>query len=128
MTDFSSPDRGSALIVEDEFLIALDLEATMQALGFEVCGLAPTAKEAVSIAMRNPPDVVLMDVYLDGTRQGIEAARWLRNVCEVPIIFVTAHSDDGTLERIRQAVPGSPIVSKPIYRERLAAAIAEIVH
>jgi CheY-like chemotaxis protein len=70
MTDSSSPDRGSALIVEDEFLIAL----------------------------------------------------------EVPSIFVTAHSDDGTLERIRQAVPGSPILSKPIYRERLAAAIAEIVH
>ncbi|MGA8689843.1 MAG: hypothetical protein WB662_08055, partial [Methyloceanibacter sp.] len=56
MTDSSSPDRGSALIVEDEFLIALDLEATMQALGFEVCGLAPTAKEAVSITMRNPPN------------------------------------------------------------------------
>ena len=120
MTDYSCSDRGSALIVEDEFLIALDLEATMQALGFETCQLAPTAKEALALAMRNPPDVVLMDVYLDGARAGIEAARWLRDVCEVPIIFVTAHSDDGTLERIRQAVPGSPILSKPVYRERLA--------
>ena len=74
MTEDFSSDRGCALIVEDEFLIALDLEETMQALGFEVCALAPTAKEAISLAMRNPPDVVLMDVYLDGTRQGIEAA------------------------------------------------------
>ena len=80
MTEDFSSDRGCALIVEDEFLIALDLEETMQALGFEVCALAPTAKEAISLAMRNPPDVVSMDVYLDGTRQGIEAAQWLRTV------------------------------------------------
>jgi CheY-like chemotaxis protein len=128
MTEDFSSDRGCALIVEDEFLIALDLEATMQALGFEVCALAPTAKEAISLAMRNPPDVVLMDVYLDGSRQGIEAARWLRTVCDVPVIFVTAHSDYGTLERIREAMPGSPVLTKPVYPEHLAEAIAEIVN
>ena len=125
--DFSC-DRGSALIVEDEFLIALDLEATMHALGFEDCALAPTAKEAISLAMRHPPDVILMDVYLDGTRQGIEAARWLRTVCDVPVIFVTAYSDYGTLERIRKAMPGSPVLTKPVYPEHLAEAIDEIVN
>lgn len=58
-----SPHRRSALIVEDEILIALDLEATMSALGFEV-GLAPSAREARAFAMDNQPDVVVMDVYL----------------------------------------------------------------
>jgi DNA-binding NarL/FixJ family response regulator len=69
-----------------------------------LCGVAPNAKEAISLAITNEPDVVLMDVYLGGTRDGIEAGRWLRDVCEVSVVFVTAHSDDGTLERIREVV------------------------
>ena len=56
--------RSRALIVEDEFLIALDLEAAMSGLGFEICGLAPNGDEARSIAMDHQPDVVLVDVYL----------------------------------------------------------------
>jgi DNA-binding NarL/FixJ family response regulator len=117
-----------ALIVDDEFLIAFDLEESMRDLGFEICDLAPTAKKAMDLAVTNQPDVVLMDVYLGGTRDGIEAGRWLREVCEASVVFVTAHSDDGTLERIREAVPGAPILSKPVYREQLARAITEAIH
>jgi DNA-binding NarL/FixJ family response regulator len=80
----------SALIVEDEFLIALDLEADMRALGFDVCGLAPSASKARPLAMTNQPDVVLMDVNLEGGRDGIEAAWWLREVCETAVVFVTS--------------------------------------
>lgn len=120
--------RNRALIVEDEFLIALDLEAAMTGLGFEICGLAPNAEKARSLAMSHQPDVVLVDVYLGGARDGIETARWLREVCDVSVVFVTAHTDVATVERIRQAVPGSPIVSKPVYRERLAEAVAAAVH
>ena len=89
MAQHSPPRRRRALIVEDEIVIALDLEDAMSALGFDICGLASTADTARSIAMDNQPDVVLMDVSLDGGREGIEAARWLREVCEVPIVFVT---------------------------------------
>jgi DNA-binding NarL/FixJ family response regulator len=95
----SLPSR-RALIVDDEFLIAFDLEASMRALGFDVCAVASNEKDAIELAKSNPPDVVVMDVYLGGTRAGIEAARWLREVCSVPVVFVTAHGDDGTLERI----------------------------
>ena len=63
---------------EDEFLIALDLEAAMTGLGFEICGLAPNAEEARSLAMNHQPDVVVVDVYLERAREGIETARWLR--------------------------------------------------
>ena len=117
-----------ALIVDDEFMIAFDLEASMHELGFEVCTVASNERDAKELAMSNPPDVVLMDVYLGGTRTGIEAARWLREVCGVPIVFVTAHDDDGTLERIHEVVPGAPVLSKPVYRERLAHAVSEAVH
>jgi CheY-like chemotaxis protein len=49
-------------------------------------------------------------------------------VCDVPIVLVTAHNDDGTLERIHEVVPGAPVLSKPVYRERLANAVSEAVH
>jgi two-component system, response regulator PdtaR len=114
-----------ALIVEDEFLIALDLETDLCALGFDVCDLAASADRARSLAMRNQPDVVLMDVNLEGGREGIEAARWLREVCETAVVFVTSYNDDDTAERIRQQVPGAPVLPKPVYRERLADAVAE---
>ena len=78
-----------ALIVDDEFLIAFDLEESMRDLGFEICDLAPTAKKAMDLAVTNQPDVVLMDVYLGGTRDGIEAGRWLREVCDASVVFVT---------------------------------------
>jgi two-component system, response regulator PdtaR len=128
MTDVKTESRNRALIVEDEFLIALDLEAAMTGLGFEICGLAPNAEEARSLAMSHQPDVVFVDVYLGGAREGIETARWLREVCDVSVVFVTAHTDAATVERIREAVPGSPILSKPVYRERLAEAVAAAVH
>src|SRR4249920_2520692 len=104
----SLPSR-RALIVDDEFLIAFDLESSMRELGFDVCTVASNEKDAIELAKSNTPDVVLMDVYLGGTRAGIETARWLREVCGVPIVFVTAHNDDGTLERIHEVVPGAPV-------------------
>ena len=122
----SLPSR-RALIVDDEFLIAFDLEASMRALGFDVCAVASNEKDAIELAKSNPLDVVVMDVYLGGTRAGIEAARWLREVCGVPVVFVTAHSDDGTLERIRSVLPGAPVLSKPVYRENLAHSISSTV-
>ena len=58
MTENKNENRGTVLIVEDEFLIALDLEAAMSGLGYEVCGLAPNGDEARSLAMDHQPDVV----------------------------------------------------------------------
>ena len=117
-----------ALIVEDEFLIAFDLEASMGELGFDVCAVASNERDAMELAMNDPPDVVVMDVYLGGTRAGIEAGRWLREVCGVSVVFVTAHCDDGTLERIHDVVPGAHVLSKPVYRENLARAVCGAIH
>jgi CheY-like chemotaxis protein len=73
------------------------------------------------------PDVALVDVCLDGGREGIEAARWLREVCEVPVVFVTGYNDPDTIERIQKQVPGAPVLPKPLYREGLAHAVAEAI-
>ena len=74
--------------------------------------------------MEDAPDIVLMDVNLAGGREGIEAARWLREVCDIPIVFVTAYTDHDTVERIHEQVPDAPVIAKPLYRERLASAVA----
>ena len=124
MTQDSSLALRRALIVEDEFLIALDLETDLCALGFNVCDLAANADKARYLAMSNQPDVVLMDVNLEGGREGIEAARWLRDVCQTAVVFVTSYNDDDTVERIHQQVPGAPVLAKPVYRKTLAGAVA----
>ena len=115
-----------ALIVEDEPLIALDLEATLRVLGFDVCGCASNPRQAVELATSLQPDFVLMDVYLDGGWEGIKAARWIREACEIPVLFVTGHGDRDTVERIREQVPGAPVCTKPAPDDRLAEAIAGV--
>jgi DNA-binding NarL/FixJ family response regulator len=114
------------LIVEDEIWSAIGLEEDMHTLGFDICDLAASAQEAFLLAMSHQPDIVLMDVCLEGGREGIEAARWLREVCDVPIVFVTANTDASTIERIHQHVPGAQVLSKPAHRERLADAVAAV--
>jgi DNA-binding NarL/FixJ family response regulator len=117
-----------ALIVDDEFLIAFDVEASMHELGFDICAVASNERDAIQLAKSNPPDVVVMDVYLNGTRAGIEAARWLREVCGVPVVFMTAQIDKSTLDRIRTVMPGAPVLSKPVYRDTLAKAVSSAIH
>ena len=124
--DQDLPAQPRALIVDDEYLFALSLAADMQALGFASCDLAANGQDAFLQAMENTPDIVLMDVNLEGGREGIEAARWLREVCDIPIVFITAHTDPDTVERIHQQVPDAPVIAKTMYRDSLARTVAEV--
>jgi DNA-binding response OmpR family regulator len=119
--------RPRALIVEDEIVIALDLEIAMSDLGYDVCTLAPSERSARVLAMQERPDVAVVDVCLAGGREGIEMARWLREVCGISIVFVTACDDEATVNRIRECVPGAPVLAKPVYRAGLANAVARAV-
>ena len=98
----------------------------MHTLGFDDCDLAPNGRRAHSLSMSDQPDIVVVDVCLEGGREGIEVARWLREMFDVPVVFVTSYSDDDTVERIHERVPGAPVLLKPVYPERLANAIAEV--
>jgi DNA-binding NarL/FixJ family response regulator len=100
------------------------LEATLRALGFDICGLASNPREAVELATSRRPDFVLMDVYLDAGCKGINAAKWLREACGIPVLFITGHSDWDTVARIRELLPGAPLCAKPVRRDRLVEAIA----
>ena len=128
MAQSSSPTRSRrALIVEDETMIALNLEADMRELGFDTCDLAANGQQARSHAMSNQPDVVLMDVNLEGGREGIEAAKSLREMCDAPIVFVTGCTDLETLTRIHEVVPGAPVLPKPVWSDRLADAVKAVM-
>ena len=119
--------RPCALIVEDELFVALDLEDAMVEMGFYVCGVAATQDRAFSLAASEQPDVVLMDVCLQGGQEGIEAARCLREACRAEVVFVTGHTDRATLERIHEEVPGAPVLTKPISHARLAEVVATLL-
>lgn len=119
------PPKERALIVEDEYLIAADLEDALGRSGFEVCGVAADGDTARSLAMKHLPALVLMNVCLEGGREGIEIARWIAEVCNASIIFVTANTDRDTLSRIRERVPGAPVLGKPLDRRQLPEAIVQ---
>jgi two-component system, response regulator PdtaR len=81
------------LIVEDEQILAVDLEAKLRKLGYETEGVARTGEEAVQLAQERVPDLVLMDVRLSGTMDGLEAARQIRETTGIPIVYLTAFAD-----------------------------------
>src|SRR5438270_1946765 len=84
--------RRSVLIVEDEQIVAADLEVKLAQLGYEVIGTAASGAEAIDLAELRRPDLVLMDVRLQGMMTGVEAADRIQRVTGAPVIFVTAYA------------------------------------
>jgi DNA-binding NtrC family response regulator len=115
------------LIVEDEFAVAMELEDHLGALGYTVVDHVMTGAEAVERAADTEPDLVLMDVHLDGPMDGVEAARTIRASQSVPVVFVTAYSDDETLQRAADTTPYGYIV-KPFEERELYAAVEVALH
>lgn len=113
------------LIVEDEFFISLDTKELLLEMGHAVVGIATSAEHAITIAERERPDVVLMDIRLNGVRDGIEAADEIRARLGIGSIFVTANADLGTRERAK-AVQPLGFLEKPFTQQRLAAALGKI--
>jgi signal transduction histidine kinase/DNA-binding response OmpR family regulator len=108
----------SILIVEDEAIIAADLAAKLEMLGYQVAGIADTGEAAVTMAGALLPAVVLMDIRLPGAIDGVEAARIIRDRHDLPVIFLTAHSDRATLERAKVTGPVAYIL-KPFEEREL---------
>jgi two-component system, response regulator PdtaR len=114
------------LIVEDDFLIAMQTEIALTSAGFEVLGPATTAEEAVELAGETQPTLAVMDIRLASTRDGIDAARQLYQDFAIRCIFATAHDDAHTRGR---AEPYAPLgwLPKPYTMASLVAVVAEAV-
>jgi DNA-binding NtrC family response regulator len=93
------------LIVEDEQIVAAAIEGHLQQLGYAIVGNAASGDEACEKAFQCQPDLVLMDVRIEGPMDGIEAARRIRERLDIPVVFLTAYSDVGTIERAKIVQP-----------------------
>ncbi len=91
------------LIVEDEAIVSADIESKLRKLGYDIAGTTGTGEEAIEIAGRLHPSLVLMDIRLAGAVDGISAADAIQKNSPVPVIFLTAHSDEPTLQRARRS-------------------------
>jgi CheY-like chemotaxis protein len=109
----------TVLVVEDEAIVAADLSGKLRQLGYEVVGVAAEGDEAVAMARQSRPDLVLMDISLGGTMDGIEAAGAIRNLYNVPVVYLTAHADPGTVDRAKAIGPFRYIL-KPFDERDLA--------
>lgn len=110
------------LIVEDEAIVALHEEENLLSLGYEVVGKASSGEEAVRMADETRPDLVLMDIVLKGSMDGIEAAAQITARLDIPVIFVTAYGDESTLQRAKLTEPFGYIL-KPFKDRDLHVAI-----
>lgn len=109
----SPSHKGKIVIVEDEGLIAADLASRLEAAGYSVPGTADTARQALELIEQTSPDAVLMDIRLKGAEDGIQAASLIREKLDVPVVFLTAYEDRGTLERAGQT-QAYGYIKKPI--------------
>jgi PAS domain S-box-containing protein len=109
-------------LVEDQRLIAADLENTLKKLGYQVAGYAASGEEAIEMTRLAPPDLVLMDIRLRGDMDGIQAASAILEHSDIPIVYLTAYADEETILRAKITAPFGYVV-KPFNQRELRAAI-----
>jgi len=118
---------GKLLIVEDEPIVALDLQQELEQFGCEVVALAQSADEALIAAEEFQPDLALMDLHIVGSLDGIQTARLLRDAFQVPSVFLTAFSDDATINRAVREMPYG-YLTKPFQTLELKATVQVALH
>lgn len=115
------------LVVEDEAIVAMVIKKRLVNLGYSVSGVAATGKDAITKVEGTFPDLVLMDIMLKGDMDGIEAADEIRKRFSIPVVYLTAHSDEKTLERAKQTEPYGYIL-KPFTEKDLSTNIEIAIH
>ncbi|MBI2918669.1 MAG: response regulator [Chloroflexi bacterium] len=110
------------LVVEDESIVSMDMQAQLRALGYDLVGATSDSNEAIKQARESRPDLVLMDIHLADGMDGIEAAGEIWSRLNIPVVYVTAYSDEETLHRAKVTEPFGYIL-KPFDRRELHTAI-----
>jgi PAS domain S-box-containing protein len=120
--DKKAPQPCRILIVEDELIVAADLEDNLQHLGFEVVGTAGDVAQGTALASQERPDLILMDIQLHGRPSGFQLAEDIRRSLNIPVVFLTAYAKEDFMQRAR-ATAAYGFLSKPFRTEDLKAAI-----
>ena len=114
------------LIVEDEALLAINLQMGLEENNYEVAGIAYSGEAAINKAGQTKPDIVLMDIKLNGPMDGIEAAMQIRDKYGMPIIYLTGNTDDATRQRAINSHP-SRYLEKPVEADVLCEIIEQVL-
>lgn len=115
------------LIVEDERIVAMDLRQRLERFGYEVVDIAASGKKAVELVEEHHPDMVLMDIRIQGDMDGIQTAGMLRDRFDMPHIYITAHRDDETIGRAKHTEPFGYLL-KPFNDREIQTTIEMAVH
>ncbi|MFZ4440339.1 MAG: response regulator [Syntrophales bacterium] len=110
------------MIVEDEGIVAADIQTSIEKMGYAVCAMASSGMEAIQKADSTRPDLILMDIVLKGSMDGIEAATWIKELYKIPVVYLTAFGDDSILQRAKVAEPYA-YITKPFNQRELQIAI-----
>jgi PAS domain S-box-containing protein len=114
--------QAKILVVEDEAIVALDTTNRLRDLGYEPSKVVTSGEEAVQTAEEMHPDLVLMDIQLKGKMDGVQAAEQIRSKFDIPVVFMTAHSDDSTIQRAKITQPFGYLF-KPFDKRELQIAL-----
>ena len=114
--------EGRILVVEDEHIVAMGIKKMLKSLGYTVTGIASSGEDAISKAESTFPDVVLMDIMLKGDMDGVEAAMGIKEMFNIPVVYLTAYSDSKILERAKRTEPFGYII-KPFDEKDLYSSI-----
>ena len=120
-------DKMKILVVEDERVVAEDIKMRLEKLGYAVTGMAHSGEEAIKKAGEKHPDLVLMDIVLEGEMSGIEAASVIGSRFDVPFVYLTAYADDKTLEQAKVTEPFGYIL-KPFEDRELHTTVEMAIH
>lgn len=119
--------EGRILIVEDEYIVAIGIKRMLKEFGYTITGIASTGEDAIVKAESTFPDVVLMDIMLKGNIDGVEAAKEIKEKFEIPVVYLTAYSDNKILERVKPTEPLGYII-KPFDEKDLHSNIEVALH
>ena len=120
-------ENSNILIVEDEYIVAEDIKDTLESGGYSVVGISETGEEAIRETAKHYPDMVLMDLNLKGEFDGIETAKKIKTLTDIPVIYVTAYTDRKTLERAKTTEPYGYIV-KPYNDREIITTVEMALH
>ena len=115
------------LVVEDERIIAMDIQDRLRRWGYDVPEIAASGEEALRKTERIQPNLVLMDIKLQGNMDGIEVAKKIQKRFSIPIIYVTAYADETTMSRVKKTEPYG-IILKPFGERELHSTIETVLN
>ena len=119
--------KAKILVVEDESIVAMDVQNILNGLGYAVPAIVSSGEEAIEKSAEICPDLVLMDIVLSGAMDGIEAAKVIRTRFHIPVVYLTAHTEEKTFQRAKKTEPYGFIL-KPFEEAELLTVLEEAIY